>query len=61
MYFHIQVCYLKYVIHMLKLGGLLQIITISQNTTKLLYYVLQYVLQLHVSALFLRPSSGCIH
>jgi len=28
---------------------------------KLSYYVLQYVLQLHVSALFFRPSSGCIH
>jgi len=36
--------------------------TISRKTRqKLLYYVVQYVSQLHVSALFCRPSSGCVH
>jgi len=34
---------------------------INQNTAKLLYYVTQYVSQLRVSALFFRPSSGCVH
>jgi len=33
----------------------------SKNNKNLLYYVVQYVSQLHVSALFFRPSSGCVH
>jgi len=36
-------------------------ITISQNATKFIVLCYTIVSQLHVSTIFFRPSSGCVH